>query len=63
MCPPEVAQCRCGGKPCAEILTRKPVGPTDEEIKINSPSRSAKLRVVRKLRDATKYHLLGVEGY
>ena len=63
VCPPEVAQCRCGGKPCAEILTRKPVGPTDEEIKINSPSRSAKLRVVRKLRDATEYHLLGVEGY
>ncbi len=63
VCPPEVSSCRCGGEPCAEILTRKPVGPTDEEIRENSPSRSAKLRVVRKLRDATKYHLWGVEGY
>ena len=63
VCPPEVAQCRCGGKQCAEILTRKPVEPGAEEIKVNSPSRSAKLRVVRKLCDATKYHLEGVVGF
>ncbi|MCK9169066.1 MAG: 16S rRNA (cytosine(1402)-N(4))-methyltransferase RsmH [Treponema sp.] len=63
VCPPEVAQCRCGGKPCAEVLTHKPVEPTADEVKINSPSRSAKLRVVRKLRNATEYHLFGVEGY
>lgn len=63
VCPLEVSSCRCGGEPCAEILTRKPIGPTDEEIRENSPSRSAKLRVVKKLRDATKYHLWGVEGF
>ncbi|MCI7079991.1 16S rRNA (cytosine(1402)-N(4))-methyltransferase RsmH, partial [Treponema porcinum] len=63
VCPPEVAQCRCGGQPCAEILTRKPVAPSAEEVSMNSPSRSAKLRVVRKLRNATDYHLFGVEGY
>lgn len=63
VCPPEVANCRCGGEPCAEILTRKPVCPSEEEIKSNSPSRSAKLRVVRKLRDATEFHLNGVIGY
>ncbi len=63
VCPPEVAQCKCGGKRCAEILTRKPVCPTQEEIKMNSPSRSAKLRVVKKLRDATSAHLIGVEGF
>lgn len=63
VCPPEVSTCRCGRLPCAEILTRKPVGPDENEIRENSPSRSAKLRVVRKLRDATKYHLWGVEGY
>ena len=57
VCPPEVAQCRCGGRQCAEILTRKPVEPGAEEIKANSPSRSAKLRVIRKLCNATKYHL------
>lgn len=63
VCPPEVAQCRCGGKQCAEILTRKPVEPGADEIKVNSPSRSAKLRVVRKLCNATKYHLEGVVGF
>lgn len=63
VCPPEVAICRCGGSPCAEIITRKPVAPGDEEIKNNSPSRSAKLRVVRKIKDAGEYHLEGVIGY
>jgi 16S rRNA (cytosine1402-N4)-methyltransferase len=32
-----------------EILTRKPVEPTEEECRTNPPSRSAKLRVVEKL--------------
>ena len=61
VCPPEQAQCTCGGTPCAEILTRKPVEPSSEEVKTNSPSRSAKLRVVRKLRDASEMHLLQIE--
>ena len=63
VCPPEVAVCRCGGSECAEILTRKPVCPTEEEIKVNSPSRSAKLRVIRKIKDATEFHSIGVIGY
>ena len=63
VCPPEVAVCRCGGSECAEILTRKPVCPTEEEIKANSPSRSAKLRVIRKIKDATEFHSIGVIGY
>lgn len=62
VCPPEVAVCRCGGKQCAEIVTRKPVVPTENEIKENSPSRSAKLRVVRKLAEPSEYHLAGLEG-
>ena len=63
VCPPEVAICRCGGKKCAEIITRKPVCPTEAEVKVNSPSRSAKLRVVRKICDANEYRLDGVEGF
>ena len=63
VCPPEVAICRCGGSECAEIITRKPVCPTEEEIKVNSPSRSAKLRVIRKIKDATEFHSIGVVGY
>ena len=54
VCPPNVPKCVCGGRPCAEILTKKPLGPSDKEIKENSPSRSAKLRVVRKIFDADK---------
>ncbi len=49
-CPPEQPICTCGGSPKVELLTRKPIGPTEEEVKENSPSRSAKLRVIRKLR-------------
>ena len=62
VCPPEVAVCECGGSPCAEILTRKPVEPSEAEVKENSPSRSAKLRVVRKIRDADSRRLYGVEA-
>ena len=63
VCPPEVAVCRCGGKQCAELITRKPVAPTEKEVKENSPSRSAKLRVIRKIKDDTPYHLDGVVGF
>lgn len=62
VCPPEVPKCVCGGSACAEILTRKPLEPTEEEIRMNSPSRSAKLRVVRKVRDADERRLYGVEA-
>ena len=61
ICPPQQAKCTCGGSPCAQILTRKPVEPSAEEVKVNSPSRSAKLRVVRKLRDATEMHRVAIE--
>lgn len=53
VCPPEYPRCQCGGEPVVEILTRKPVIPSDEEISLNAPSRSAKLRVVRKLTELT----------
>lgn len=63
VCPPEYPSCRCGGSPCAEILTRKPVEPSEAEVKMNSPSRSAKLRVVKKIRDADSLRLSGVRGF
>lgn len=49
ICPPEVPICKCGGRIRVELLTRKPISPTDEEISRNPPSRSARLRVVRKI--------------
>lgn len=51
VCPPEQPICKCGGTPHAQVLTRKPVLPTEEEVESNGPSRSAKLRVIRKLRE------------
>jgi len=48
-CPPRIPKCVCGAEKRVEILTRKPVTPTDEEMKANPRSRSAKLRVCRKL--------------
>lgn len=51
VCPPEYPICKCGGKPYVKLLTRKGIGPTEEEVKMNAPSRSARLRVVEKLRE------------
>ncbi len=48
-CPPKIPQCVCGAIKLVEILTRKPIVPTAEEIERNPRSRSAKLRAVQKL--------------
>ncbi|QEN03750.1 16S rRNA (cytosine(1402)-N(4))-methyltransferase RsmH [Thiospirochaeta perfilievii] len=52
ICPDNYPRCLCGGKPEVKRLTKKPIGPTEEEIKLNPPSRSAKLRVIEKLTEA-----------
>jgi 16S rRNA (cytosine1402-N4)-methyltransferase len=48
-CPPEAPICKCGGKPKAEVLTKKAISASEEELSRNPPSRSAHLRVVRKI--------------
>ena len=48
-CPPDFPVCACGKKPILEVVTRKPIVPTAEEIEKNPRARSAKLRVARKL--------------
>ena len=40
--------CNCA-PPKLELVTRKPITATEDELRINSPSRSAKLRVARKI--------------
>jgi 16S rRNA (cytosine1402-N4)-methyltransferase len=49
ICPPELPVCRCGRRPEAELLTRRAVAPTPEEIERNPRSSSAHLRVALKL--------------
>ncbi|MBE6011242.1 MAG: 16S rRNA (cytosine(1402)-N(4))-methyltransferase RsmH [Lachnospiraceae bacterium] len=48
-CPSDFPICVCGKKPSVKIVTRKPIIPMEDEIDINSRSRSAKLRVAEKL--------------
>jgi 16S rRNA (cytosine1402-N4)-methyltransferase len=48
-CPPRLPTCQCGAVKKVEILTKKPVVPTETELSENPRSRSAKLRAVRKL--------------
>ncbi len=47
-CPPELPVCVCGKQPILDVITRKPIIPTPEEIERNPRARSAKLRVAQK---------------
>ena len=48
ICPPDFPVCRCHQEPKVDIITRKPIMPSDDEISRNARARSAKLRVVEK---------------
>lgn len=49
LCPPEIPVCVCGHRASLEILTKKPLRPSVQEIELNPRSRSARLRVAAKL--------------
>ena len=44
-CPPDFPVCVCGKKPKGKVITRKPILPGEEELAVNSRSKSAKLRI------------------
>lgn len=48
-CPKDFPVCVCGNKPKAEPVTRKPVVANTQELSTNPRSRSAKLRICRKI--------------
>ncbi len=49
ICPPYIRTCVCNHKACARLLTKKPVIPSQDEIRFNPRAGSAKLRVVEKI--------------
>jgi 16S rRNA (cytosine1402-N4)-methyltransferase len=49
ICPPSLPVCRCDHRRTLREVTRKPVMPSEDEIRANPRSRSAKLRVAEKL--------------
>jgi 16S rRNA (cytosine1402-N4)-methyltransferase len=49
LCPPEIVVCTCGHQRTLQILTRKPVRPSADEVARNPRSRSAKLRIAMRV--------------
>lgn len=47
-CPRNFPVCVCGNKSKGKVVSRKPILPSEEELEINSRSKSAKLRVFEK---------------
>lgn len=49
ICPPDFPVCVCGIKPKVRLVSKKPILPSEEELRVNPRARSAKLRVAEKL--------------
>lgn len=50
-CPPDLPVCTCGKQPVLELVTRKPVVASAEEVERNPRARSAKLRCAQRLKE------------
>ncbi len=48
ICPPHIERCECGNNhQKGKVLTKKPIIPTKQEIKVNARSRSSKMRIFK----------------
>lgn len=50
-CPPSFPVCVCGKKSKGKAISRKPILPSEEELTVNSRSKSAKLRVFERIKE------------
>jgi 16S rRNA (cytosine1402-N4)-methyltransferase len=50
VCPPRLPQCACGKTPAVNLITKKPIEPSELELQQNPRARSAKLRIAEKRR-------------
>jgi len=48
-CPRELPICVCGVKKTLNLITRKPITASEEEVKLNPRARSAKLRIAQRI--------------
>ena len=49
LCPPKIPVCICGHKKSIKLINKKPLVASEEELKANPRSSSAKLRIIEKL--------------
>jgi 16S rRNA (cytosine1402-N4)-methyltransferase len=49
ICPPEFPVCTCGHQASLRLVTRKPIRPTEVEVRSNPRSRSARLRIAERI--------------
>ena len=50
-CPPSFPVCVCGKKSKGKVISRKPILPSEEELTVNSRSKSAKLGVFERIKE------------
>ena len=50
-CPPSFPVCVCGKKSKGKVISRKPILQSEEELTVNSRSKSAKLRVFERIKE------------
>ena len=51
LCPPKLPLCVCGARRVLKVLTRRPIIPSAAEVRANPRSRSARMRVVEKVKE------------
>ncbi len=51
ICPPDFPVCKCGKTPRGRLVNNKPIIPSAAELEANQRSRSAKLRIIEKIKE------------